>query len=318
MILHKNNNPVFVVGSSRSGTTMLVRLMRNHLNINFGPESQFIVRYYKKLHKYGDLESKNNFKKLVDDIANERFFKRARKNFNFEFNKQSCIHNIESKTYAALIRNVFEQFAAQQGFQRWGDKTPEYSHRLEVIENLFPDAQYIHIVRDGRDVALSLFKTHFGPKNVYTAAKQWKTVVNSIDKFKKTVSENKFLTLRYEDILKNPKPKIFKLIAFLCHDCKKNIDMYNIEESIIEYIDQKNFFKWKNFLNDNQIEVFNSIAQEELIRYGYPVDHKNLRSIKFCHSLFWELQNLYLRGKRLDTWQDNFYKLKLRLIDFLQ
>jgi hypothetical protein len=61
----------------------------------------------------------------------------------------------------------------RQGKSRWGDKTPRYVEHIPEIARLFPDARFIHLIRDGREVALSYADVDFGPKNVARAAKLW-------------------------------------------------------------------------------------------------------------------------------------------------
>ena len=312
MIMNKKKNPVFVIGHRRSGTTMLVRLIRKYFEINFGPETQFIVRYYKKLSKYGDLEKEKNFYRLAKEISEERFFERAKRNFDFTFNLDKIMNPDIERTYSSLLSNMFEQFSNQQEMMRWGDKTPAYHLDLPIIDKLFPEAQYVHILRDGRDVALSQRYTHFGPKNVYCAAKEWVTAVEKISDFSKTLERTKFIAFKYEDILTDPEKIMIQLIQFLSIDDKDGKVTKQIKRNIHDDVRKGNFFKWKDQFSKKEMLIFEKVAHSVLVENDYPVQYDSPGVIGKPEKLFWEIDNFIKRNTRMDTLKDNVYKAQLR------
>ena len=88
-----------------------------------------------------------------------------------------------NRSYRGVLDAVFGQLADNNNTDRWGDKSPEYVQDLDVVGELFPDAKYIHLIRDGRDVALSVMSRYWGPKNIYTAATEWKQAIEAVDAF---------------------------------------------------------------------------------------------------------------------------------------
>ena len=70
------------------------------------------------------------------------------------------------RNYADLVRAIFEEYAKGKGKSRWGDKTPTYVLDLDLLCRLFPNCRVIHLVRDGRDVAVSLLATEWGSNNL--------------------------------------------------------------------------------------------------------------------------------------------------------
>ena len=130
---HTRFSPVFVLGHVRSGTSLMCRLLLDHLGVNFGTESQFIVRYHQKLQRYGDLADDGNLRRLLHDISQERFFFRTRQNFGFALDVERAARAVgPERTYSNVLRAIFGQFAETQGHVRWGDKTPRYSLHLPV------------------------------------------------------------------------------------------------------------------------------------------------------------------------------------------
>ncbi|HLF56974.1 MAG TPA: sulfotransferase, partial [Thermoanaerobaculia bacterium] len=67
------------------------------------------------------------------------------------------------RSFAEVVDRIYGELARREGARRWGDKTPGYALHIATLAEIFPAAQFVHIVRDGRDVALSLVRTGFGP-----------------------------------------------------------------------------------------------------------------------------------------------------------
>lgn len=200
-LYHMRSTPVHIIGHARSGTSILADVLRRYLNISFGTESQFIIRFEKKLAQYGDLRSEGNIKRLIRDVAQERCFQRWHKFDGFVLDAEQIFHDLPERSYRGVLEAAFMQLAQHGGMNRWGDKTPEYVFHLPVLYHLLSDAQYIHIVRDGRDVALSIFQQEFGAKNVYKAAIDWRQQMQLVHHFAQTLPPEQFVEIRYEDFL---------------------------------------------------------------------------------------------------------------------
>src|SRR5688572_18551253 len=122
-ISHRDRSPVFVVGHSRSGTSILTGLIRKHLEIAFGTESQFIVRLAKVAARAGDLRDEAIRRKFIDTLSRERFFARTRKNYGLVLDVQAATSDSAGGTYRSVLDAVFSQLADHMQFARWGDKT---------------------------------------------------------------------------------------------------------------------------------------------------------------------------------------------------
>ncbi len=314
-VKHSETSPLFVLGHGRSGTSILIKMIRKYLKVNFGTESQFIIRYYNKLPQYGDLSNPENAKHLIADISRERWFRRINKRFGFVFDNESALENLKDKSYSGILRVIFEQFAAYHGMVRWGDKTPEYIHDLPVLNKLFPDAKYLHIVRDGRDVTLSEFETPFGAKNVYRAADDWFNKLNMIRDFGYSLPQGRFLEIRYEDLLSHPLDVFAQMIRFLSIDDADGELLRFINEHIGNDLRRGNFFKWKNRFSQRQLRMFERVAGNLLASYHYPVFTENPRPVSGPEKLFWNIDNFVKRKFKVRYWQDNLYRLSLRFKD---
>jgi hypothetical protein len=309
---HTRFSPVFVLGHARSGTSLVCRLLLDHLGVNFGTESQFIVRYHQKLSRYGDLSDDSRLRWLLEDISRERFFARTRQNFGFVFDVERALRSVGPRTYAGVLRAIFEQFAASQGLARWGDKTPDYSHHLPVLRQLFPDAQFVHVVRDGRDVAHSLFTTGFGPKNSYEAALAWRQTLEEIRRFRDTLPAGTFAEVRYEQLVGDPVGTLRDVASFLgIHNHEALMDA--LAHRLRAQVRPGSVLKWKQRLSWREVECFEAFAGDELTALGYPLQ---FRPRTARHSAmeagFWKAQAVFRRLTNRRYWGDNWYKLGLR------
>ncbi len=310
---HARLDPVFVLGYARSGTTLVCRLLLDHLGVNFGTESQFIIRHHQKLERYGDLRDDRRLRWLFEEISRERFFERTRRNFGFVFDIDRAMKTITSRTYAGALDTVFRQFATGQGLARWGDKTPEYCRSLPVLRELFPSAQYIHVVRDGRDAALSGFKTGFGPKNAYEAAAAWTETVGGIQQFGAALPAANFFLLRYEDLLTNPARTMKAVAAFLSI---RNTDALaeDLRDVVRHRVRDGNYAKWRNQLSAREVECFEAYARGELQQFGYELQFRHRTApVTRLESVYWRAQGAWRRVSNPKYWADNWYKLRLRL-----
>ena len=117
----------------------------------------------------------------------------------------------DGMTTGQAISAIFETYAEKQGKPRWGDKTPLYMQHLPLLERLFPDALWVHLVRDGRDAALSFLalppgfsgKTWAQPRTVAQFAARWKAEIDAAPRLGAHAGE-RCLELRYEDLVVDP------------------------------------------------------------------------------------------------------------------
>lgn len=311
-VTHRRREPLFVIGHGRSGTSILSTLLREHLRVAFGTESQFFIRYYRHLKRYGDLTREANRRLLVEDLSRERFFQRSKK-YGVRLDVERAVREAEPQTYGGILAAIMRQNAECQRMERWGDKTPEYTSHLPILRELFPTAQYIHIVRDGRDVALSGYQMHFGAKNAYAAARQWSSVVKEVQAFAATMPERAFLELRYEDLLSDTARTFARIIQFLDVEDPDGVVSTRVGRAAATDLRAGNFGKWKTDLSTREQQMFLAIAGSELAHYGYEAPAPTRSAPGYLGSLYWKADNMIRRMSMREYWADTVYKARLRL-----
>jgi hypothetical protein len=161
----------FIVGAPRSGTTLLRLMLDAHSQLAIPPETGFIVPIARM--PLPAINAKVRFHRLV---TQHRQSAQSWPDFGTHADEfWSDLSTIKSFDTSKGCRRFYEHYATRFGKTRWGDKTPGYCRHQRLIEKLLPEAHFIHIIRDGRDVALLLRKQWFAPgKDIASLAARWR------------------------------------------------------------------------------------------------------------------------------------------------
>jgi hypothetical protein len=287
--------------------------VKKYLGVAFGTESQFFIRYYHRLAAFGDLRRPEHRRRLLVAMGTERFFERTRANFGFELDIERAVASVTTPGYSAMLEEVFGQMASHDGAERWGDKTPAYIDHLDVLLELFPAAQFIHVVRDGRDVALSSLSTHFGGKNAYKSALDWASATAAVGRFKAAAPRDQCFELRYEDLMASPVSTFAPLVDFLGISDAGGEVRESIETLLPRELRQDNAYKWRSAMSRHSIEVFESVAGDQLSAHGYERVFPGATPIGPWGRVYWLVDHKVRQYVRTDYWKDNWYQLRVRL-----
>jgi len=271
-------NQVFILGSPRSGTTFLASLLTN-TRYGAPPETHFITKYLKNINGYGDLSNTANFKKLLKHILSERPVQQWKLDFDLQdFHTEVAPDFSYENIVNCLMRKRND---GQNNSNYWGDKTPSYLSELTLLQSLFPNAKYLYIFRDGRDVALSLLKKPWGPHNIHECANYWDRQNSQQNLLKKLESEGSLLAIKYEELLILPNAVISKIYNFL----EEEISDMEIKE-LETHANKNNSYKWKKTMTARQLRVFEAVAGKTLKNLGYQVQCESAK-IPFYELLFY-------------------------------
>ena len=206
-----SGRPLFLLGVRRSGTTLLRVILGRSPSIAIPDESYFIpqlaTRHPGPVHAadfvddLGRIGTPAEWGVRPDDVAPRLY---------------------DGMASGAAIAAVFEAYAAQQGKERWGDKTPLYMQYLPLLERLFPEALFVHLVRDGRDAAASFLAMPEGivtrswahPTSPAGFACQWRTEVEAAERLGERVGSGRYLEVRYEELVADPEAKVKEICEF--------------------------------------------------------------------------------------------------------
>ena len=201
----------FVVGVNRSGTTLLRMMLDSHPDLAIPPETHFIPALFdavKERRKAGDRMSAAE---VVDFLVQHRRWG------DFGLDEAVLLERIEKDKKVRpknVLRAFYQLYAENQGKTRYGDKTPGYVKQMGIVHRTLPESRFIHLIRDGRDVALSREdRTDDEDMTVERHAKIWKRRINRARGQVPRIKH--YVEVRYEDLVDDPESVLRTICEFI-------------------------------------------------------------------------------------------------------
>jgi len=205
-----NDAPFFIVGCGRSGTTLLRLVLSGHSRIEIPPETWFLLPLVARLPLTDRLTPAQleeaiglitgDYRWPDMEIAAAAFAAQAR-----------ALPDPRIATLAAL---VYDEYRRRADKPRFGDKTPPYIGILPQLATIYPDARFINLIRDGRDVAVSFIDAHFNG-GVWDKEFEWRRAVRLGLAYRATPLAERILEVRYEDMVRDLEATTRRVCAFL-------------------------------------------------------------------------------------------------------
>ena len=196
---------VFVVGMNRSGTTLLRMMLDAHPALTIPPEMHFVPDLIKACKPDGA---------TAEDALEA--MKAHREWGDFEFSDEEILQRLRALpdlSPGPAVRVFYDAYAERVGKPRYGEKTPTYVQKMKLIQRALPEARFVHVIRDGRDVALSVLDRtvrDIGPAHV---AQRWrKKVLKAREDSPKL---DHYIEVRYEDLILDTEPTLRRVCEFI-------------------------------------------------------------------------------------------------------
>jgi hypothetical protein len=191
-----------IVGVPRSGTTLLRLMLDTHPDLAIPPETGFVLDAHELRGKDGDLR-----KQLFATLTSFHTWRRMGVSDTALGDR---LANIEPFDVAEGVRAFYRLYAERFRKNRWGDKTPVYRLHLRELEELLPEARFIHLIRDGRDVALSVRGLWFAPgDDIETLARDWSAGISATRAQGSRCTG--YIEVRFEDLVLDPEPPLRRI-----------------------------------------------------------------------------------------------------------
>jgi len=299
MNAYTNPAPVFIVGMNGSGTTMLLDNLGRHPELySFPKETRLIPYLIAQQDRFGDLHHDGNFKKLWIEVLGLHVFHQVNNNTDVPLPQN---WKDFPRSLAAVLDGVFTHFSGQAGKLRWCEKTPQHVQHIKSLAELFSQAKFIHVIRDGRDCAAS-FNRRWRRTPELTIYR-WKNIVTIGSYQGLQLGKERYLEVRYEDLTLSPEKWLRQICDFL------NIPFDPaILESTQPYLQtdneqgnslQPNSGKWENYFGPKTRRRLEQISGNTLAKFGYTTSYPNSNEdISWLNRRYWSAKDALVQYVR--------------------
>lgn len=268
------------MGCHRSGTNLLYDMLLS--SGGFAIYRGYLPVYKVLVPRFGSLNNRANRKKIVSTWLRSKGFRRT----GLKPEQLSTRLLNDCHTGGDFIRIVMDSVSEQQSVRRWAVYDPDNVLHAESVKRDIPNALFVHIIRDGRDIALSLKKMGgFTPlpwdrgesNSLVATALYWEWMVRRGRAVGRTFPQN-YIEIRYEDLIANPRETLAKLGGFIAH----KLDYDEIRRASLGRLSETNssfreegqdrinpLGRWKERLSKASIAAIEGVVGDCLEENGY-------------------------------------------------
>lgn len=271
--------PVFVLGCHRSGTNLLYDMLLSAGG--FAIYRGYLPVYEKLIPRFGSFDKLSHRKRMIDVWLRSKGFRRS----GLDAQQLKAKVLAESRTGGDFIRAMMDPIAQAQKVDRWAVYNPDNVLHMPKIKADIPNALFVHIIRDGRDIALSLRKMGFRPfpwhqnaRSLLAPAFYWQWVVRR-GQYYGSMHPADYIEIHYEDLVSNPQQTLNSLGAFLAHDLNyekiREQGLGRLRESNSSFLEEAKegsvnpVNRWKERLSDEQVAELECVIGDTLKSLGY-------------------------------------------------
>lgn len=272
----------FFVGCGRSGTTLVRSMFDSHPDMAVVYESFFVSRLLRHRRRY-ERSGAFDHDRFTAELAGHFAFRKLGLSAD---EVAGYLTQRLPATTADALRMVYAQHAERQGKHRYGDKTPLYVNVLPVLADALPEARFVHIVRDGRNVALAYLQAPWGPMSLVEACVYWKHNVERGRRAGQRLGPERYREVSYERLTDDPEAVLRNLCPFLELDFDPAMLRYfERTEEVMETIRNRHHHQgltqpvtrdvrdWRAQMQPVDVRTFESLAGPLLEELGYERAH---------------------------------------------
>jgi hypothetical protein len=268
--------PLILLGVSRSGTTLLRVILDRSPGVAIPDESFFVPLLARRHGRTIDAE------RFLDDVSRISTIR------DWGVSVADVAGRVRSGMVTGeAIAAIYEAYADAAGKPRWGDKTPMYMRHLALLDELFPGAQYVHLIRDGRDAAMSFLQMPDGtftrtwahPRTPAQFACLWRKEVGDAQALGRRVGAARYHEVRYEDLVAGPESAVGGICAFAAIPFDPAMLDYVGAVDVSAKPHQQRLLtpptsgvrSWRDDMSEEDAAAFDSVAGDLLSELGYDV-----------------------------------------------
>jgi hypothetical protein len=270
--------PFFIVGAGRSGSTLLRMMLASHSRLTVPPETWFLIPLVRRFRIDHPL-SADEMERAVSIITGGWSWPDMKLDAH-EFQRR--VRRLTQPSLRDLVEVVYRWHMEAEGKVRWGDKTPAYIEILPELASMYPDSRFIHLIRDGRDVAKSTQATGWFGHWLHDNTKAWTEALEHHRRWTRSEFRDRILAVRYEDLVLEMEATLRQICRFLGEEFEPQ--MLSWEWKVDEQIPARERIyhtklklkigsagvaRWKREMSAREAFVSEAFMGSHLTRLGY-------------------------------------------------
>ena len=309
--------PVFICGCPRSGTTLLASMLGSHPENITVPEFPFKFQILGKISRSLDTDTPIDVLEGLTDDWSYKIWEIADKDIRHALSGDT---QDAGKTLEQFV-NLYTQRIGKASCVNWIDHTPMNLYYMHTLSELYPDASFVHIIRDGRAVAASVMPLDWGPNTIFMAANWWTQHV-SYGIAAETALADRVFRITYEELVIDTE----RCLKRICEQTGIDYSVSMLESAGFEVpdytrqqheligspVDSRRSHQWMQLLSERQIEIFEWATHDYLSYLGY----KPRYGIKARPMMQEEIQQM--QNKELELQKTNEQRLQQRRRETIQ
>lgn len=279
--------PVFVVGSGRSGTTMTASLLNRLSGVHIAKETGYVGQ---NAHLLRDISNSASLHRLVDIVNSWLVIEQWTTRVTVDGFHSFC-ERFGLQGAAAFLHYVWqlESPVPWDQLEFIGDNTPSYVLSIPFLQEIFPNARFIHLVRDPRDVICSIVKMRFGADDLEAAAVEWHGTIGCWMMGERHIEASNRIECRYEDLCRSTESSLERLAKFLERNKTQadsalaahanaaaageslfsRVSELPHHRNLTQPISVGSIGRYRSELNESQLRTVEALLQYGMLAYGY-------------------------------------------------
>lgn len=300
--------PIILLASERSGTNLLRAMVSSHSKVSAPPPTGLVGNLASRAFYYLTPLNSQHVSEFIDDAITM-----TQIHFNpwdISINQQEVLKRLSSVSFWQVFKSLYDIYTEDEEKNFWFSKEPNLFNHIYEIKLNMPDAKFIYMVRDGRDVAASMIKGGMHTSHIYEAAHMWSSDQKKcLTALSDPMLSESMLLINYEDLISDANAVMKKVMEFVGLNYESSQLEYYKNKNVINHsnktefwkniskpLDSTNKGKYKNNLSAKQIEIFESIAWDEMRLLGYQLETK-IRKKHSSYKIFYFIMSTMIRKK---------------------
>lgn len=293
-------DPFFIVGNSRSGTTLVAEILKNHSSVHVLNETHFIEEFSNEKKSFEHIARTELFRLINTMLTIQRkdyYRKSEYEIYPMDYARVIALYDAQkTKNFATLNKCFLKSEALKKGKEWGGDQTPRHVFHINEILEMYPEAKFIHMVRDARAILFSqknkwkaslrhghpkfeIIRTYLNYHPV-TTSMLWKNAIKAGLSAQNKLNSKIILTIRFEDLVNQPQKTITTLCDFL--KIPYQAEMPNVSVTLCadkrdegkKGIDKEISTRWRSGLSQTEIFLADAIGGDQMRKLGYTTEKR--------------------------------------------